>query len=389
MSTKYQEMPQKKKQKRIPPGDFESVRRKSSASRSQVQNRKKSTAAVSRPRPYRRRRKKRKNYAGLVLLSVCLVLVLFAAGGVGFWYFQSKAISPSYVTAYETEYYNQSLYREDYFAQNLCVAVSDVLLDGYEGDPSLHAAGLFDVSQMQVTYADRIHDSLYPASTTKLMTAYLTLKYGDLESRVTVSEQAVSLLDPEAQMCGLQAGDQLSLYDLLCGLVLHSGNDNAAVIAEYLSGSTEQFVNLMNSEALALGATKTHFVNPHGLHDDNHYTTAYDLYLIFNACIQDERFVDIISMKSYNAMITGQDGSVRTEEWAASNYYSAGLAQAPPGVQVVGGKTGTTNEAGSCVVLYNINDSGKPYISIIMGADDKDILYTDMTQLLQAGAAAQ
>ena len=81
----------------------------------------------------------------------------------------------------------------------------------------------------------------------------------------------------------------------------------------------------MNSEAAALGATGSHFVNPHGLHDENHYTTAYDLYLIFNACMKDQRFVDIISMDSYEGTLTGADGTVRTETWIPSNYYSSGL----------------------------------------------------------------
>lgn len=339
-------------------------------------------------RPAGRRKRRRRNAVKGMLLSSALLIVLIALGVAGFLYYRQKGESKiQYAALYETKHYNQSQFQGELFAQDLCVTAGDVALDGFEGDPTLHAAGLFDVNQKQVLYADRIHEELYPASTTKLMTAYLALKHGNLEDVVTVSETAVSFVDPEASLCGLQVGDQLSLYDLLCGLILHSGNDNAAVIAEHIGGSQEGFVEMMNQEALSLGATHTHFQNPHGLHEDGHYTTAYDLYLMFNACIQDQRFIDIISMKSYHATLTGMDGSIRTEDWPASNYYSAGLADPPAGVNVIGGKTGTTDQAGSCVILYNLDSTGRPLISVVMGADHKDLLYSDMSQILSAGTA--
>ncbi len=340
-------------------------------------------------KPVKRRRHRRKNPLKRLLLPTVLLTVIIVLCAAGFLrYRQKKAAQVLYAVLYETEHYNQVQYQGGLFASDLCVTASDVALNGFEGDPTLHAAGLFDVNQKQVLYADRVHDQLYPASTTKLMTAYLTLQHGNLEDIVTVSDAAVSFVDPEATLCGLEAGDQLTLYDLLCGLILQSGNDNAAVIAEYLGGSIDGFVDMMNSQAAALGATHTHFMNPHGLHDDNHYTTAYDLYLIFNACIKDQRFLDIISMKSYNATWTGMDGNPKTDEWTASNYYSAGLAEMPPGIQVVGGKTGTTDEAGSCVVLYNLDSSGNPLISVVMGAYDKELLYNDTTSLLLAGTGS-
>lgn len=340
-------------------------------------------------KPVKRRRRRRKNQRKRLLLSTALLIVIVVLCAVGFLHYrQKKAAQILYAVLYETDHYNQVQYQGELFAPELCVTATDVALNGFEGDPTLHAAGLFDVNQKQVLYADRIHDQLYPASTTKLMTAYLTLQHGNLEDIVTVSDTAVSFVDPEATLCGLEAGDQLTLYDLLCGLILQSGNDNAAVIAEYLGGSIDGFVEMMNSQASALGATRTHFMNPHGLHDDNHYTTAYDLYLIFNACIKDQRFLDIISMKSYNATWTGIDGTPKTDEWTATNYYSAGLAEMPPGIQVVGGKTGTTNEAGSCVVLYNLDSNGNPLISVVMGAYDKELLYNDTTSLLLAGTGS-
>lgn len=293
--------------------------------------------------------------------------------------------APSSAAAqYEQQNYDKSLYKGKMFAADLCVTDTDVPLNGYVTDDTLHAAGLFDLKNEKVLYADRIHEKLFPASTTKVMTAYLVLKYGNLDDMVTVGPNATQFAYDE-QVCGLETGDTLTLYDLLCGLVIYSGNDSAVAIAEHLAGSVEAFAGMMNEAANSLGATNTHFVNPHGLHNDEHYTTAYDLYLMFNACAKDQRFMDIISMDSYIGTITSADGTVRTREWYPTNYYSQGLADAPSGVNVFGGKTGTTDEAGSCVILYSQDLQNNPYISIVMGAEDKVILYSDMTAMLAAG----
>ncbi|MGC4019614.1 MAG: D-alanyl-D-alanine carboxypeptidase [Muricomes sp.] len=270
------------------------------------------------------------------------------------------------------------------FAKDLCVTDTDVLLDEYGADAGVHAAGLFDLKNEKVLYADRIHERLFPASTTKIMTAYIALKYGNMEDVVTVSPEATNFSYDE-QVSGLMTSDTITLYDLLCGLMLQSGNDCGVAIAEHLAGSVEGFVNIMNEEANALGATNTHFVNPHGLHDDYHYTTAYDLYLMFNACAKDQRFMDIISMSHYTGTITSADGTVRTQEWYPTNYYSKGVVNSPAGITVLGGKTGTTDEAGACVVLYDQDSQNNPYISIVMGASDKSVLYGDMSALLDAG----
>lgn len=310
---------------------------------------------------------------GLVLfISVSLI----GCGG--------KEKHPTYARTFEKETYNNDLYREPLFADELCVSADNVALNNFSEAYSVHASGLFDINNKNVLYADRIHERLFPASTTKILTAYVAMKYGNLEDQVTISETATTF-EPDASLCGLQVGDTLSLYDLICGLTLASGNDAGVAIAEHISGSVEAFADLMNQEALALGATNTHFVNPHGLHEEDHYTTAYDLYLMFYAAIQNKTYVDILSMKSYQPAITCADGTVRNPEWEATNFYSAEVVDVPEGVRVIGGKTGTTDQAGNCVVLYDEDLSGNPYISIIMGAEDKPKLYEDMSQLMTAG----
>lgn len=313
------------------------------------------------------------------LISLTAVIGLGAAGGILIWD-QTR----DYVTGYEKEVYNRQIYQGELLATDLCVASGEVSLDGYLPDTSLHAAGLFDLEQEKVLCGYQMFERLYPASTTKTMTAYVALKYGNLDDVITVSEHATDFNWDES-VCGLRTGDTLTLYDLICGLMLQSGNDAGTAIAEYISGSEEAFAELMNTEAAALGATGTHFVNPHGLHDENHYTTAYDLYLIFQAALQNDTFKEIITLDTYTASLTGSDGTVRAEEWEPTNYYSAGAAEAPAGIQVLGGKTGTTDEAGNCVILYDIDSENHPYISVIMGAPDKDLLYVQMNELLTAG----
>ncbi|MFR3391400.1 MAG: D-alanyl-D-alanine carboxypeptidase family protein [[Clostridium] scindens] len=132
----------------------------------------------------------------------------------------------------------------------------------------------------------------------------------------------------DEKTCGIKAGDQMTLGDLLHGLLMESGNDAAVAIADYIGGNSEQFAQMMNEEAQALMATKTHFLNSNGLHNENHYTTAYDLYLIFNECIKHDEFVDIINTAEYTANITGADKTVRQAAWKQTNFYALGGSRA-------------------------------------------------------------
>ncbi len=269
------------------------------------------------------------------------------------------------------------------YAEDLCVSSGDVPVEGFAGDTSLHASALFDITHHKVDYAYNMHERIYPASTTKILTALVALKNSSMDDVVTVSSAAAaSSFSVEAQVCGLIEGEKITMRDLLYGLLLHSGNDNAVAIAEHIGGSVEGFITLMNDQAKELCAMNTNFVSPNGLHDDNHYTTAYDMYLIFNECIKYEEFINIICSSSYTAEITGADGSVRQVTWYPTNYYARGEAALPSGASVLGGKTGYTPEAGDCLILLDQDGAGNSYISIVMGADSKPKLYEDMSALI-------
>lgn len=272
------------------------------------------------------------------------------------------------------------------FANGLCVA--DDMDFGTESTTSKVAqgAGVFNLATKTVTYGQNIYGKLYPASTTKIMTAYLVLKYcEDLETKVTVSENAATQ-EKGSSVCGVNTGDVISVNALLYGLMLSSGNDAAIALAEQISGSAEAFAELMNQEALSLGATQSHFVNPNGLPDENHYTSVYDLYLIFQKAIQDERFVNLISATSYEASYTDAEGNPVNKKWENTNQYFTGYASAPEGITVIGGKTGTTQAAGYCLALYSMNAKGEPILSIVLKADGKADLYLLMNEMLQGFA---
>lgn len=205
-----------------------------------------------------------------------------------------------------------------FFARNLCVT-DDINF----GTDQVHAdyaegAGVFDLTTKEVLYSQNLFEKLYPASTTKILTAYIIIRNCDLDDKVTVSADAIANM-ADSSKCGLAAGDVLTVRDLLYGLLLVSGNDAANVLAEYYSGSIDKFAEEMNREAKALGATQSHFVNANGLPDDDHYTTIYDMYLIFQAAIQTQDFIDIIHTQSYDAAYQNASGNTVTQTWESTN----------------------------------------------------------------------
>lgn len=269
----------------------------------------------------------------------------------------------------------------DAFALGLCVTAKDVT-SGTEVDMSAAtSAGLFDITQKKVIYAKNPHEKLNPASLTKILTALCALKYGNLDDVLTASEN-VYISESGAVKLGLEAGDTMTMDQALHALLLKSSNDVAIMIAEHIGGSVEGFADIMNETANSLGATNSHFVNPHGLTDPNHYTTAYDLYLICNAAVKYDKFVEVIHTASYISAYHDKNGNEKTMDMANSNAYIKGEAFAPDNVTVIGGKTGTTNAAGNCLVIYARDNAGNPYISVVLQAPDRTTMYTEMTDLL-------
>lgn len=287
----------------------------------------------------------------------------------------------SYDADYENNLAAAHTNQETFFAEDLCVVNGQTALEVYADSSAFHATLLFDKTDKKVLLASNVHKKLYPASTTKIITLYLALKYGNLEDTVTISENAVSV-PSDSSVAGLMQGDTLLLKDLLYGLMLPSGNDAAVAVAEHISGTTEDFVSLMNEEARRLGATNTHFMTPHGYQNENHYTTAYDLYLMLNEAVTIPEFCEIVGTSEHRAQIKDVSGQTRTIDWMQTNWFINGTKKAPEGVTVMGGKTGTTDEAGACLTLYVQDANDREYFAILMGAPDKTYLYDSMYRLL-------
>ena len=269
----------------------------------------------------------------------------------------------------------------DLMAAGLCVANENIETENVDMTLA-EGCGLFNLTSKETIYAKNVHMPLYPASTTKILTAYLTLKHASLEDLVTVTKENITL-ESGSSNCGLKEGDQLTVKDLLYGLMLKSANDAANALADHISGSTENFAQLMNEEALSLGATNSHFVNAHGLHDENHYTTVYDLYLIFQNALKNETFREICGSVSYTADYLDKDGKNVSVEWNNTMQYFTNNKIPPEGVTVLAGKTGTTSKALSCLALLTQNETGEEFISIILKSQDRGVLYDEMNDLLE------
>jgi D-alanyl-D-alanine carboxypeptidase len=160
------------------------------------------------------------------------------------------------------------------------------------------AAILIDSSTGKILYSKNENEKMYPASTTKIMTAILTLENCNLDDVVTVEYEAIASIPSGYSVAALQPGEQLTVEQLLQVMMVHSANDAANVLAYYISGSIESFATLMNTKAAELGLENTHFVNPSGAHDDNHYTTAYDLAKIMQYCMKNTVFRKLAGLKS-------------------------------------------------------------------------------------------
>jgi D-alanyl-D-alanine carboxypeptidase (penicillin-binding protein 5/6) len=313
-------------------------------------------------------------------LSISAVLLGSILTGCGSTSYE-MAYSPDYpVSSYRIAVSEEAVDTAAPFAADLCVVDGDIVADDLDLS-RVSSAALFSLSANETILAKNVYEKLAPASLTKIMTALVALKYGSPDEVLTASAN-VKITESGAQTVGIKEGDQMTLTQALHLLLINSANDAAVMIAEGVGGSIEGFSELMNQEAKEIGATNSNFVNPHGLTADNHYVTAYDMYLIFNAALEYDLINEIISMPSYSTVYKDKNGNDKEISVNTTNLYLQGDKNAPDAITVIGGKTGTTNAAGHCLIILSRDSTGKPYISVILRADDKDILYQDMTDLL-------
>lgn len=231
---------------------------------------------------------------------------------------------------------------------------------------SAGSAILIDSNSEKVLYSKNSDQKMYPASTTKILTAILAIEHCNLEDTVTVPVEAIMNIPSGYTVVSLQPGEKLSVSSLLQLMMVHSANDAANVLAFHISGSIESFATLMNTKIAELGLKNTHFTNPSGQHDNNHYTTAYDLAILMKYCMKNTTFRNYAGLKSciipatnkYEQRVfsTTNELLIYDNREIESNYYYK---------YAIAGKTGFTSEAKNCLVAVSNKDNFE-LISVIL-----------------------
>lgn len=269
----------------------------------------------------------------------------------------------------------------------------NLLADAPEYEAGCETALLLELNSGIVVYAKNAESTVYPASLTKIMTCLVAIEYAgkDLDKLVTVSESALEGIAEAGGEIKLQAGERMTLRDVLYYLMVWSNNEAGNVVAEYVAGDIPSFISLMNKTARELGCTGTHYANTHGLHDSNHYTTARDLSVITRKALTYELFREIVNTVEYTVPATNLSDARKLtttnylilndgNRYLADdrNYYTYYRSDA------MGIKTGYTSAAGRCVIS-RASDGNMDLLCIIMGAetrmmDDGSVRYDNFVE---------
>ncbi|MBD5159091.1 MAG: D-alanyl-D-alanine carboxypeptidase [Ruminococcus sp.] len=238
-----------------------------------------------------------------------------------------------------------------------------------ENEYDLGYAILMNADTNEIVAGYNESSPMFPASLTKIMALVVAVEnIENLSDKITITEDMVyPMAELDAVLAGFQPDETPAVEDALYGMVLCSGADAALAVAEYVSGSEEAFVKLMNEKAVELGLKRTHFTNVVGLHSKEHYSTAEDMAVIFNYALQNQTCKKIISTYEYIVPPTEQNPEGYN---FTSNFFSRMYGDEIAGVSVLGGKTGFTDEAGNCIESYaEIN--GQTYILVLCKCRDK------------------
>ncbi len=299
-----------------------------------------------------RRRKGRRNTALLLVIAAVLLIVAFLPHNSG-----SYMHTQGLVRVMEREAFAVTTPKLD--PSEVSLRLNSELYSGY--------AYLCNAENGSVIAEKNSEKRFYPASLTKIMTALVLIENADdLYAEATVSAGMYNELYKEgASMAGFLPGEKARLYDLLCGIMLPSGAEAAIAAAEFVAGSEEKLVAMMNSRAAEMGLANTRFANITGLHDDNHYTNAAEMALILSSALENEVFREISSKSRHTVPPTNKHPDGFTMQ---STVFQKLDGRQPEKLEIIGGKTGFTYEAGLCLATYAVLD-GEVYIAVTMGAE--------------------
>lgn len=267
---------------------------------------------------------------------------------------------------------NSSVFADDEIDDVEIEGIEEVIQTASETiiEPKINSryAIVLDRNSKSILYGKNEMTKTKMASTTKIMTSLIVIESCDLNSIVEISAKAAGTGGSKLK---IKKGDKITVKDLLYGLMLRSGNDAAVALAEYVGGSIEGFATLMNKKAYELGLEHTHFVTPHGLDSEEHYTTAYELAILTDYALKNKTFTKIVSTKVCNISVNGISRTIsNTNELLG---YLNG---------VYGVKTGFTNGAGRCLVT-SVKRGDLDIICVVLGADTKKIRTTDSVKLIE------
>ena len=325
----------------------------------------------SRGRRYYRRKAR---WPGVIAVCVLVCFLLVLAGPVfHVWdrlFPQSSIQANALAVEMEVHSEGQPLMRRS-FQQDLGLEeITDRLLNILEEqyEPTVSAQGVIILDDDgQVLYEKDADTQRAPASMTKLMTAIVMLESGCLEDTVVVGDLYSCYVDGSVLLY-LEAGEQIAMRDLLAALIIMSSNDAAAAIAIHVAGSIENFAQMMNDKAEEMGLTNTHFVNPHGLTAEGHYTTPRDMAKILQEASQYEILQELSTMTEYSFSSIRANGEAYTYTMESTNGFALGTSQAEHFTYICG-KTGYTSAAGMCLAAAFESDTGKRYYCVVMQSE--------------------
>ena len=306
-------------------------------------------------------------------IIILFVFLLIFFNGYNFVFAEENILDPYSFTNVNSELYN-SINNENN-SENMDLEENvEIESQEQEDNKGLYSesAILIEEKTGKVLFEKNMHDKKYPASTTKILTAIIAIEKCDLSEKATASEGAILALEDGYTKADIQAGETFTIEELLNVLILQSANEAANIIAEHIAGSTKEFAKLMNEKAKEIGCSDSNFVNPNGMHDENHYSSAYDLAMIARYAMKNDTFRKLVVKKECSLPHTEFWGEEQVEEHGERNFKNTNQLLNPESkyyYQYANGiKAGFTTPAKNCLVSSS-NKEGFEVITVVLHAE--------------------
>lgn len=268
---------------------------------------------------------------------------------------------------------------EEGMASGLCVGKSENSLEGIDGQEG-EMTGLFDIRNGEIPFSQNLYQQKSLGRLGQLMTLLVAYETFNLDTSVTIQQE--DLLNDLDRTCGLSAGDVIPARQLLNAAAVYSAEDACFALARAAGGSTEAFVESMNTKAQELGMINTNYTNPAGLQEDEQYTTVYDTYLLLNAILGHPDLTNILGQLNYTLDYNSSGGDSKQQWLDGDNLYATGIVSSPKGITVLGGKLYVSDSDNYGALLVQ-DHYGNPYVAVVLNTDNQTNLYERMGQMLK------